>query len=70
MCNICLQSPCLSQCPNAPEPEYVKCTECRTKIYSGEDCMRDYEGRIFCDRSCYTDYLIENNIVKYISLEL
>ena len=38
MCDICLQTPCHSQCPNAKEPEWVfKCKVCGRKIYDGDE---------------------------------
>ncbi len=37
MCEICLRTPCLSQCPNAPLPPVVcECEECGDPIYEGD----------------------------------
>lgn len=49
MCDICLSSPCLSGCPNAPEPQSVFiCSGCGEKIYEGEDYW-DIMGEQFCE---------------------
>ncbi len=37
LCSICLNTPCLSGCPNAPEPKIVtKCDECGEYIRDGD----------------------------------
>lgn len=40
MCDICWSTPCLSRCPNAPEPElavFAECDNCGEDILDGED---------------------------------
>lgn len=38
MCDICLSSPCLPRCPNAPEPPTVyTCDECGEGIREGDE---------------------------------
>lgn len=56
MCEICLHSPCLPRCPNAPEPPSVFiCSGCGKPIYEGDDYY-DILGEQFCEecviRSC------------------
>ncbi len=44
MCEICLSTPCRSQCPNAPEPTPVlQCSRCEEDIFEGEQylCLPD-----------------------------
>ena len=49
MCDICRQSPCASQCPNAPEPKSVFiCSGCGGNIYDGE-YYYDVLGEQFCE---------------------
>ena len=49
MCDICLQFPCNSRCPNAPEPKTVfVCSGCSGDIYEGEDYW-DIMGEQFCE---------------------
>lgn len=51
MCDICLSSPCLSRCPNAPDPPSVFiCSGCGTPILEGEDYW-DIVGEQWCE-SC------------------
>lgn len=48
MCEICLHSPCLSRCPNAPEPLAVYiCSGCGKSITDGEDYV-DLMGEQWC----------------------
>lgn len=38
MCSICNHYPCLSSCPNAPDPEpTITCFQCGLKIEPGEE---------------------------------
>lgn len=40
MCDICLSSPCLPRCPNAPEPRAVyTCEECGEAIREGDEYL-------------------------------
>lgn len=42
MCDICLSSPCLPRCPNAPEPRAVyTCEECGEAIREGDEYLRE-----------------------------
>lgn len=47
MCSLCLQYPCSSGCPNAPEPEpiYV-CDRCGYGIFEGEKFFDSPDGYI------------------------
>lgn len=54
MCSICLQSPCHSRCPNAPEPQPAAyCKSCGEPLYIGDkhfdgickDCLDDMGTR-------------------------
>jgi hypothetical protein len=54
MCDICLSTPCLPQCPNAPDPPMVyKCINCGEKILEG-DGYYDIDGEIWCE-DCIED---------------
>lgn len=49
MCEICLNSPCLSQCPNAPEPKAVFiCSGCGQRIFDGDDYW-ELMGEQWCE---------------------
>lgn len=51
MCSECLHTPCLTGCPNAPEPEPIYiCTECGDGIMEGDMYLR-IGGKILCE-SC------------------
>lgn len=42
MCDICLSSPCLPRCPNAPEPPAVcTCDKCGESIREGDEYIDD-----------------------------
>lgn len=54
MCEICHMSPCLSQCPNAPDPPAVFiCSGCGRDIRAGDDYW-DIMGEQWC-ASCIDD---------------
>lgn len=58
MCSICLSSPCLSRCPNAPEPDAVRlCVKCGDGILEGEQYIEGQGGAI-C-RGCLDDMATE-----------
>lgn len=49
MCEICLQTPCASRCPNADDPQIVTyCVKCHLPIREGDDYY-DVEGDPFCE---------------------
>ena len=50
MCEICLQSPCASGCPNAEEdyPE-ERCDLCGAHIYRGETYYKFDNGDVWCE---------------------
>lgn len=51
MCEICLQTPCNSRCPNAPEPPVVcECIHCEKEIRAGDGYF-DIDGEPWCE-SC------------------
>ena len=55
MCDICLSSPCLPRCPNAPEPPSIgKCEHCGEPIHIGEN-YADIDGGLSCE-DCLDDF--------------
>lgn len=49
MCDICLHTPCLGACPNAPEPPiFEHCVECGEPIYRGDDYY-ELGGECYCE---------------------
>lgn len=49
MCQECRHNPCLSNCPNAPEPEPVYiCDCCEDGIYAGE-VVYEINGLHYCE---------------------
>ena len=49
MCEECRHYPCLSACPNAPEPEPVYiCDNCEEGIYPGET-VYEIGGHKYCE---------------------
>ena len=67
MCEICHSSPCLSRCPNAPEPEAVyKCAYCKEGIIEGDEYF-EYDGKYYhedCFGECAVDLLVESGATK------
>lgn len=54
MCSICHHSPCLSRCPNAPDPLAVfHCYRCGEAIYPGDE-YASIDGVEYCE-SCVDD---------------
>ena len=58
MCEECRHYPCISSCPNAPEPEPVYiCDECEEGIFAGE-LVYEIGGHKYCetciDNASYT----------------
>ena len=50
MCDICLHAPCLSGCPNAPEPPMVfVCSGCGGPIYH-DDWYWEIMGEQYCEQ--------------------
>lgn len=49
MCSICHHAPCLSGCPNAPDPpEAFRCRSCGEAIYPGDEYAR-IDGVEYCE---------------------
>ena len=49
MCEDCRHYPCISSCPNAPEPEPVyTCAHCDDAIYAGE-YVYEIDGKYYCE---------------------
>ena len=47
MCSVCLSTPCLSRCPNAPEPKPVySCVKCGDGIFEGDQYIDGVDGAI------------------------
>ena len=63
MCKICLQTPCLSQCPNAMPVIVHECTLCGGEIYLG-DTYYDIEGKPICEE-CINEARREADIECY-----
>ena len=54
MCEICMHSPCLSGCPNAPDPTPVAyCCSCGEPIISGDE-YGIIDGEAWCE-DCLED---------------
>lgn len=54
MCDICMHSPCLSGCPNAPDPTPVTyCRSCGEPIAPGDE-YADIDGEAWCE-GCLDD---------------
>lgn len=55
MCDICLSSPCLPGCPNAPDPPSIgECESCREPIFVGDE-YAEIEGEKYC-KDCLDDF--------------
>lgn len=68
MCSVCLQSPCSSRCPNAPEPIPVpRCNRCGEGIYDGDKYLDSTEGPICED---YVDDMTSYEMMKAMEYEL
>ena len=54
MCEYCHRNPCLSRCPNAPEPPILyECSCCGKEIYEG-DIYYNIDGDAWCEE-CILD---------------
>lgn len=54
MCDICMHSPCLSGCPNAPDPTPVThCCSCGEPIIPGDE-YGIIDGEAWCE-DCLED---------------
>lgn len=50
MCSVCMSSPCLPSCPNAPEPKTsIRCGICDTGLTEDEEYIEAPDGSIICD---------------------
>lgn len=60
MCDLCMHSPCVSNCPNSPEPPVVyTCDNCGGNICDGDryimlDNIADVKTLIICEE-CISD---------------
>ncbi len=55
MCDICLRSPCLPRCPNAPEPATIyTCAYCGEPIIEGDEYMK-FDGDYYHLEDCAQD---------------
>lgn len=58
MCEICVQTPCTSRCPNASEKKlFFSCSECGEQIYEGYEYFDSKVGAI-C-KECMEDKSFE-----------
>lgn len=68
MCSVCLQNPCDSRCPNAPEPKPVcLCSECNEGIYEGDKYLEGVNGPV-CT-TCLSD-MTTTEIIELCGEEL
>ena len=68
MCSACLQNPCDSRCPNAPEPKPVcLCSECNEGIYKGDKYLEGVNGPV-CT-TCLSD-MTTTEIIELCGEEL
>lgn len=62
MCEVCRSSPCLSGCPNAPDPEAIHtCKHCGEDIVVGDEYY-EYDGEYYheeCFEDCAVALLME-----------
>lgn len=57
MCNICLSTPCLNRCPNAPEPKVRGyCGQCGMELREDYEYFIDNEDNNFCSDECAKEY--------------
>lgn len=57
MCEICRNHPCLSRCPNAPEPKIMGfCLQCSEELREDYEYSKDNEGNKFCSDECAIKY--------------
>ena len=69
MCQECHSSPCLSRCPNAPEPEPIEiCHRCGEGIYEWEEYWEDALGWPLC--SDCVDSMSGSELMEYLHMEL
>lgn len=70
MCDICHRTPCLSRCPNAPEPMPVAtCDYCGGDILEGDEYF-SYNRELYhndCFEEAAVDILIEDGATKRIA---
>ena len=53
MCDVCVYTPCLSRCPNAPKPPVIEvCSGCMEDIVLGEDYYQSSDI-IICSRCVF-----------------
>lgn len=55
MCDICLQSPCHSRCPNADPPIYGHCEICGDPIYD-QEMFYELDEHIYCESCVFDGY--------------
>lgn len=57
VCEICYSNPCLSCCPNAPEPKvYGYCIECGKELREDYEYYTDNEDNKFCSDDCASEH--------------
>lgn len=55
MCEICRSSPCLTRCPNAPEPPTIyTCKYCGEPVIAGDEYM-EIDGDYYHLEDCAQD---------------
>lgn len=68
MCSVCLQNPCDSRCPNAPEPKPVcLCSECNEGIYEGDKYLEGVNGPVCttCSSVCGRAGFLQSRVWRY-----
>lgn len=72
MCDLCLHTPCVSGCPNKPDPiPILKCENCNMELFDGDVyypelgvcqyCVEDFEEEVFL-----TDRFYDEGLDEYI----
>ena len=67
MCNICMQSPCLPQCPNYIRPKNRHyCCYCNEQIHDGEEYIKNYDNE-YRHYDCYRN---TKELLKWLGCEI
>ncbi len=67
MCEICHHAPCLSGCPNAPDPPTVYICKCCGEPIVVDETYYEFEGDRYheeCFEDTAVDILLENGATK------
>lgn len=57
VCEICHSSPCLSRCPNSPNPKVRGyCEQCGEELREDYEYCTDNQDNKFCSDDCVKEY--------------